>query len=55
MSQFFYQRQWYSQMTGKGSYKWTDGSTYDGIIENGKRHGKGVFKVNLVDSYLSNC
>lgn len=30
------------QMEGKGSYRWKDGSKYNGEFVEGKRHGHGV-------------
>ena len=31
-------------MTGKGIYKWLDGTTYEGDFINGKRTGKSIYK-----------
>lgn len=32
-----------NQITGKGTYRWQDGSTYEGEVRNGLRHGFGIF------------
>jgi hypothetical protein len=31
-------------LTGEGRYTWPDGSSYEGQVENGLRHGRGTYK-----------
>ena len=39
-------------MDGIGTYRWPDGSTYDGCISDGLRHGNmGVFKCSAGQLY----
>ena len=33
-----------NKITGKGLYKWGDGSSYEGEVQNGLRHGYGTFR-----------
>ncbi|MFO0117852.1 MAG: hypothetical protein ACK521_09655, partial [bacterium] len=35
-----------NEITGKGQYIWADGSSYDGAVLNGLRHGKGKY-INM--------
>ena len=41
---FFFQGQFQqNRVQGKGNYVWPDGSTYEGDVVNGLRHGCGTF------------
>lgn len=38
---------------GKGKYTDVNGSVFDGMWRNGKRHGKGTLKIPGLDETLS--
>lgn len=35
-----------NRITGKGVYKWPDGSIYEGEVKDGLRHGYGIYKID---------